>query len=157
MVNVPAHHPFCAPSHMVGRALLILRTSPSDSSESSCDELTPSCPRPLNHRGQRILTHVSSLLTDSPLCVRVIRIVMMHAGDRRSPISVSRRGVRGADSQRVSEHVLRVDPWLVLIRSLVLLPFFTYTCVGLCGFCRLLRWRDVVLCWAGLSGQFNCR
>lgn len=46
----PAHHPFWAPSHMVGRALLILRTSPSDGSESSGKEVPPSCPKPLDQR-----------------------------------------------------------------------------------------------------------
>lgn len=38
----PPHHPFWAPSHMVGRALLILRTSPSDGSLSSGKETSPS-------------------------------------------------------------------------------------------------------------------
>lgn len=39
---------------MVGRALLILRTSPSDRSESSAKDATPSCPEPLDHRRQKI-------------------------------------------------------------------------------------------------------
>lgn len=39
-----AHHPFWAPSHMVGRALLILWVSPSGGClESSGNEVTTSC------------------------------------------------------------------------------------------------------------------
>lgn len=46
-----AYHPFWAPSHMVGRALLILRTSPSDGSdESSGRAVATSWPGPLSRR-----------------------------------------------------------------------------------------------------------
>lgn len=45
-----AHHPFWAPSHMVGSALLIFRTSPSHwSDELSGKEVTTSWPEPLDH------------------------------------------------------------------------------------------------------------
>lgn len=73
-----------------------------------------------------------------------------------SPLCVCRRRVRGFRPQRVGEHVLRVDSWLVLIASLLLHPVIAHAGVGLCGFRCFLRREDAVLCWTGLSGQLNC-
>lgn len=72
-----------------------------------------------------------------------------------SPLCFSRTGVSGSYPERVCKHMLSVNSWLVGIHSLILLSF-SNTSVCLRRFCCLLGCRNPVLCWARLSGEFNC-